>query len=328
MASGLVIAVITMAITLRQPRSFTAHSSFMPESRRGNNPLSGVAAQFGLSVRSGDAMQAPTFYADLLHTRDLLRAAVTTRYVDPALKDSATRLDMIYDLGARDASERLDAAIGRLDASIITFTTPKTGVVRLAVSAPSPALAVAVNDTLLALVSRFNNVTRQSQAKAERRFAEQRAAEVAAELRNAENELQEFLLRNRIYHSAPGLSFSEDRLSREVSRLQQIYTMLQQSFEQARLDEIREIPVLTVLEHAEPPLRPDPRGTVTRTVSAGVLGVLLALAIILAGIGLAELRSAASGGSRLARVIIEAIDDLRHPFRTVRGRQATEHTGV
>jgi len=93
--------------------------------------------------------------------------------------------------------------------------------------------------------------TRQSQAAAERGFTEERMAEAQEELRAAENELQRFLQNNRQFQNSPELVFQHDRLQRRVAMRQQVYTSLVQSYEQARIDEVPNTPVITVVEYAE-----------------------------------------------------------------------------
>jgi uncharacterized protein involved in exopolysaccharide biosynthesis len=108
-------------------------------------------------------------------------------------------------------------------------------------------------------VDSFNLKSRQSQASQERRFTEQRLTQAQADKRQAEDELQAFLQRNRDFRSSPQLSFAYDRLADNVSLRQQLYTTLAQSYEQARIEEVRDTPVITIVEPPMLPARPDPR---------------------------------------------------------------------
>jgi len=56
---------------------------------------------------------------------------------------------------------------------------------------------------------------------------------------------------------------------------QQVYTSLVQSYEQARIDEVRNAPVITVVEEAEEPVRPDSRRLPLKAALGVVLGGML-----------------------------------------------------
>ena len=226
----------------------------------------------------------------------------------------------ILGIRAGDPERRLDAAIKRLRSSIDAKLGPRTGVVSLTVKAPRPVLAQQVTDKLLEELNRFNLQTRQSQAAAERRFTEQRLQEVQADLRQAEDGLQAFLQRNRDFVNSPVLQFQHDRLEREVLMRQQVYTTLVQAHEQAKIEEVRDTPVLTIIEPASLPLEADRRGLLVSALVALVLGFVLSS---LWAVGAAFLRATQAPYQdeieRFARLKTEALEDLRHPWRTIRG---------
>src|SRR6185437_3593506 len=160
-----------------------------------------------------------------------------------------------------------------------TSLSAKTGVVNVSVSTESAVLSRTLVQRLLEEVNRFNLVNRQSQAAAERQFTERRVNEVKGELRAAENNLQTFLTDNRAYQNSPELRFEQDRLAREVSLRQSLYTTMVQAYEQARIEEVRDTPVITIVEHADLPARPDARGTVKKSVLALLAGAFLGLVL-------------------------------------------------
>jgi uncharacterized protein involved in exopolysaccharide biosynthesis len=67
-------------------------------------------------------------------------------------------------------------------------------------------------------------------------------------------------------------------LERDISLRQQVYTTLVQSFEQARIAEVRDTPVITVLQ---PPFLParDPRGLVLMAAVGLALGGMAGLVL-------------------------------------------------
>jgi uncharacterized protein involved in exopolysaccharide biosynthesis len=70
---------VTLALALLQKRTYTATSSFMPQSRRVPNNLSGLAAQFGVALPNEGSVP-PAFYADLLDSRAILAPLATDTF--------------------------------------------------------------------------------------------------------------------------------------------------------------------------------------------------------------------------------------------------------
>jgi uncharacterized protein involved in exopolysaccharide biosynthesis len=282
---ALVLAFVTGLKGVLTARTWTAGATFMPQTRRTPAAgLSGLAAQLGISVPTLDAGQGPAFYADFVTSRTMLGALADTTFEFPGDTGRVrTGLAELYRVSGGTPARRREALIRRLGSRISAVPVLKTGVVRVRVAAPSPDLARQMVSFILDRLNWFNLVTRQSQAGAERRFMEGRLDEARDELRAAEDRLQNFLQRNRDYKNSPELTFQQDRLSREVQMRQQVYTSLAQAYEQAKIEEVRDTPVITVVEQPEVPARPDSRGVVRSTIVAliggGVLGALLAVVL-------------------------------------------------
>jgi uncharacterized protein involved in exopolysaccharide biosynthesis len=318
--TALICAGLVAVVTLIGPRTFTAVSGMTPQSRRSTSSLMGVAAQFGLVLPNADGAQSPAFYADLLTSPPLLGAVVDTRFEYPSDTGQVrgTLVDIYRSKGAT-APLRRDAAIRHLNEDVDATTIQKTGVVKLSVTARNPVLALGINRRLLELLNQFNLETRQSQAAAERRFTERRLGEVRQDLRAAEDQLQQFLQRNREYRSSPELSFQQDRLQREVLLQQQIFGTMAQAFEQAKIDEVRDTPVITVVQPPEAPVRPDPRGVVWKTVMTLVLGAFFGMALAIGRAYAVNARSLHSPEVReFDQLRRQTLDDLIRPWRPLR----------
>ena len=322
------VTAAMIAFALLRPRTYTSVASFVPETNKAPTALSGIAAQFGVTLPSQQSTESSQFYVDLLRSKSVLEAAVETPYSVVTERGPSTKtLVQVYDPSQPTAVLRREAAVKRLNRSLGTSVSPKTDVVTVRVSAPEPRLAQQVNARLLALLSNFNMNKRQSRAREERRFAEQRLQDAKAELRVAEDRLQVFLERNRSVTNAPSLAFQEDRLRADLVVLRQLVTTLQQAAEQAQIDAVRDTPVLTLIESPDVPTRPDSRGL----IKFGLLGIFLGGAV---GVGLALLRNVldrtgASGSAEVEEFKLlwrEARSDLSHPWRLFarnRGKRAT-----
>jgi hypothetical protein len=273
MAAGVVFS-------LRKPRSYRADGAFvLQDATGGRSRVSGIAAQFGVSVSSGGT-DVPQLYADLLLSRRFMTQLAQTRFdfVDGGRRYHGTPAQLL-DVEGGSPAATLHRTVTVLKGMVHSEVNPITGVVGFTVSTPWPALSEQMGKRLLDLVTQFNLSTRQSQAAAERRFTEGRLAEAARELRGAENALQGFLESNRRFENAPELMMRRERLQRDVTEHQAVYAMLSQSYEQARIDEVRDTPALTIIEAPAGSARRESRGTAMRGLLMLLLGLMLALGL-------------------------------------------------
>ncbi|HEX6617594.1 MAG TPA: Wzz/FepE/Etk N-terminal domain-containing protein [Gemmatimonadales bacterium] len=325
--TAVALAAAVSIITLLIPRTYTAHSTITPQSRRPMSSLSGLAAQFGLLMPPTEAGQSPAFYADLLTSRELLGDVVDTPFEYPSDTGlvRGTLID-IYRAKGRTPALRRDAAIRRLENDVEANTVQKTGVIEVEVQARNPVLAQRISQRLIELLNDFNLHTRQSQAAAERQFTEQRLGEVRRDLRQAEDALQGFLQRNRDYRNSPQLSFEQDRLQRQMSLEQQLFTTLAEAFEQAKIEEVRDTPVITVVETPEAPVRPDPRGLLRNGLLALFLGAVAGMALAIGRAYAVNVRALrADEATEFERLRHETFQDLTRPWRPLR-RAWARHT--
>jgi uncharacterized protein involved in exopolysaccharide biosynthesis len=303
-ACGVGLAILVAVLVLLWPREYTSTAVFMPQaSDETLSRLSGIAAEFGFTVPGADPGDSPAFYASLLTSRDILRAVVLTSYPFSNRPGDSVRATLVELYGVEGASPaiRRDKAVKRFLKDLDIETYRETKLIGIEVTTRWPTVSQGAAHRLLDLVSRFNLTTRQTQAGAERHFVEARLETARTELRAAEERLQAFLQRNREFQNSPALVFQQDRLSREVDLRQQVVTSLVQSFEQARIDEVRNTPVTTIVEPPDLPPQPDSRRLALKTL-LGLTAGLLAGTFLAAVRDFSRRASLASVGPRKAHL--------------------------
>lgn len=284
---GVVTAILVFLFVAFSPREYSASALFVPDSQSGVGRTMSLVSQFGFTVPGGS--QSPDFYVDLIRSRTILSgvAAKTYEVSVPSgfpffrrdgIRKGSLAFVLDIDTGSEVGDEELSliALRGMLSVS----TTRSSGIVSVTVRAQSPDLAYQIVEEILRLTHQFNLSNRQSQASAERKFTEERLGVVQNELRLAENEQQEFLKRNRQIQS-PELQFENARLEREVQRRQQLFNTLSQAYEQARIDEVRNTPVITLVEQPSMPVLASRRRLLTKTFAGMIAGGLLGISIAL-----------------------------------------------
>jgi uncharacterized protein involved in exopolysaccharide biosynthesis len=305
---------------LRRPQ-FTAVASFTPQSSDSQRSgLSSLAGQLGISV-PGSAASQSQFYAELLKSHALLAPIAGDTVTVPELGPGPRSFMAVLQIDSGSAarmSERFVEVVSRASDSRVNLST---GTVTLSVRSPWRSVSLALADRMLKRVNDFNVRTRQSQAAEERRFVEGRLALARQELRAAEDRLEAFLRGNRQVGS-PDLVFARDRLQREVTVQQGVVSTLVQSYEDVRIREVRDTPVITIVEPPTASTLPDPRRRAL-TVLAGLLaGVLIGIVIALSRDVLARRRAAGDPQTdEFLRQLRAMWSGLKRPFRRAAASQ-------
>lgn len=264
---GLIVALTTSS-------RYSSSASFLPENS--SSPLSGASAlaqQFGFSFGNPGGERAPQFYADLVNSDEILRKVVTSSFPVSPTEGGPEEIDLItyYEADGETHEERIEQALYVLTMQDLSVRMDReTSVVSFTVTTDDPMLSKGVATLIFELVNDFDVEIGRSQATAQRLFSGGRLTQLTTELLEAEDSLKNFLVENRLFTNSPQLQFEHDRLERTVLMRQELVTSLAQAFESARIEEVRNTPVITLIESARVPAVRDPRGRV-RTVIVGIL---------------------------------------------------------
>ena len=317
------VALVAVALSFVLPKEFEAESQFTPEEKTElPGQVSDLAAQFGMAMGGGSG-ESVDFYAELLQSNELLREVVLTDYDVPVEEGQDTlrgNLVELYGIEGETAEDRVKAAVARLDEEDVRVNTNLSAeLVVLNTAAPWPELAESINRRMLDLVNQFNLERRQSRATQEQAFLDERVARSEQELREAEDRLKNFMMSNRQYQESAETLFEYGRLQRRVDHLQQVHSSLAQGLEQARLDAIRNTPVVTVVDAPEGTSRQTAPMPMVNLLLGLVLGGGLALGIVLVGEMMASARRANPGEyTELRDITRDTLDELR-VLRRLRG---------
>ena len=279
--AGLAGAAIAAAWSLLATPRYRASARFALEERRGLTSGSGLAALAGQLGAGGlTGVRSLQFYAEVMTSRDILEQVAVDSFPDP---ESGARLPLmdILEIPGDTERERLHATVERLHRRVATSTNDRTGTITLNVLLPDPELAAAVAARIYELLERFNFETRRSAATERRDFAARELERARRELADAEADLRSFLERNRGGLEIPRLAFEQQRRERLIDIRAETYNRLATELEEAKIEEVRDTPVFTLIEAPKAPVyREFPRRT-WMTMVGGVLGGALAVAWII-----------------------------------------------
>jgi uncharacterized protein involved in exopolysaccharide biosynthesis len=274
-------AVLGLLSALLQPPMYVATASFVPQNSEGNRSgLASLAGQFGVSIPLGNQSVSPDFYAMLVRSRALLEPLSRDTFVVAEMGGRRVPVVDLLEIEGDSPEHRRERALERLRKIVSSSASRTTSAVELSVKTKVRSASLGMASTLLRGVNDYNERTRRGQAAAERRFVGERLAVVTAELQVAENRLSDFLRGNREV-GAPQLSMQRERLQRDIDLRQQLHASLTQSYEDARIREVRDIPVVATVEPPFAPLEPVRSGRVLRTALGLILGTILGVVVVL-----------------------------------------------
>jgi uncharacterized protein involved in exopolysaccharide biosynthesis len=282
---GLVAALVATVVVppiYRSNASFVANTSGSSkvQSASASSPISGLLSQFGGTL-GGDPSESPNFYLELLNSRELLTRVLESRFPDPGSdnpRESARLIDILR-IRSKEPGRRMELGVKKLGKSITGGLDAKTNLVWFSTDAEYPQLSSQIANRMMGLVSSFNRETRVSRAKSKREFLERRLDSAKTELRQAEENLKFFYEQNRGVLAAPGLKAEEARLKRAVDVQSDLFLNLQGQLEVARIDEINDAALITVIDTAVVPRKAQwPRYGVA-TIAGLSIGLLIGLLV-------------------------------------------------
>lgn len=314
-ALSLLGAAAGLAAGLLSRPVYSSRATFIPEApdKQALSGLALAAGAFGVKLpASGESGWGPPIYAELLKSRELLEPIAGETLAVPEEGGRRIAVADLLRVKGRTPAVRLERSVRALRKKLTVEEDKKIGGVKLTATTRWPSVSYAVASRLVRGVNQFNLESRKTQAGAERRFVEAQAIDAERILRDAENRLQAFLQRNRGgLAGSPELQLERDRLQRDVTMRQQRYTQLSESQEEAKIREVRNTPVITVIEQPKLPVLAEPRHLVTKALLGAVAGVVLGMVIAFLSQRVAGARTAPS---EEAREFFELVDEATPRF--------------
>lgn len=253
----LAVAILALAATYLIGPQYTASVAFVPERLSSSGvpaSLAGLAGEFGINILYDIGRSSP-FYVGVLNSRQLKEGVINSTFADPrpGHRDSVRLVDLIGVRGGSRA-ESIAAGVAKLSKAVMVEVDPKTAIIHLSVETSYPDLSAAIATRFVELLNQFNSTQRQSQARERRKFIEARIAIAARGLRDEEETLKGFYHANPSWSRSSTLLLEGARLRTAIDLARDVSLTLQREYELARIEEVTDTPVLTVVDPAVAPL--------------------------------------------------------------------------
>ena len=235
--------------------------------------LTGLASLSGFNVGSSTPAE---ICQELVTSESVLAPVIYAKYKTEEFPDS---VDLIqYDELEPDQS--LPASLQKRamflqefqklsQGAIVTDINRLSQILNITVSMPEGQLSADVANNIAKSLDNYILTQVRTGAKDQRRYIEKRLGQVEDSLAEAENALKAFNEANRVVGQSPDLQLQQSRLQRNVNILNTVYLQLAQQAELAKIQEVKDTPVINVEEVAENPVKKaGPRRTVILVVLA------------------------------------------------------------
>ena len=240
-------------------------------SSRSVGGLQSLASEYGVNLNVGDFInERPSFYIpDIVNSRILKKAVINNKW--KTLNEDS--IDLInywkindstkFSLGKvlqsiTGSSSSPDLNLKYMDSAIEKLTNQvlvqeeESGLIVISVLMEEPALAADIANYIANYVKEYVSNIMLSYSSTHRKFIEERLQYSKQELSSSEEELKEFSEKNPFAVDTPELQLQRGRLMRNMEVNQQVYITLRQQYEMARINELKEIPVINILDFGEP----------------------------------------------------------------------------
>ena len=229
--------------------------------------LQGMASTFGFDVGGGD----PFFHIpDIVQSRRIKTELIYHQWnsdefdkpvnliqyweIDDTTGISLNPINWLKALFASDKESNFtmkwEAVALEILNNRIFVNESSTGLITVEILMEEPKIAAAMANIMYLTIVDFTIETHSKQAKLNREFIEGRQIEVKEQLTKNEDALKVFRERNRSILESPQLQLKMERLMRDVEIQMQVYITLQQQYELARINEVKEAPAVVVLDKA------------------------------------------------------------------------------
>jgi uncharacterized protein involved in exopolysaccharide biosynthesis len=228
--------------------------------------FSGLASLAGVNVGQSNPTQ---IYQQLITSEAVLSPVIYAKYKTEEFSDSVNLIQ--YDEINPDESLPLPLQKRKMFLKelkkltkdrISTDVDRMTQILTVTVQMPEGQLSADVVNNIASSLDSYIQTQIRTSAKDQRIYVDKRMKEVKDSLTIAENNLKDFNEMNKLISQSPALTLKQSRLQRRIDILNTVYLQLAQQSELAKIQEVKDTPVINIEEAAKNPvIRTGPRRT-------------------------------------------------------------------
>ena len=267
---SLLCLALGIAYTLFTTKYYESYISIYPANEPGgmSNNIMGVSSVLGLDL--GQSPNSAFHIPDVINSIRLKRDIVNNKWNSKKFNnkvnlieywdlkvESEGFLNSIFGNDEENDYGRIaeQNAILKLENNLYVFEE-ESGLIKIRVLMEEAQLASDISNYISNFLVQYIGTELKLKSTQYRQFLENRLVEVEQQLKSAESDLTSFRNSNPIAKDTPSLQNLRGQLTRNLEVEQQVYLTLRTQYEIARADELKEQPVLNILDVGFPSMNP------------------------------------------------------------------------
>lgn len=255
------IFILSIVYSLIATPLYKSYVSIYPTGNESNFPssfagLDGIASTLGFNLSGGEAN---TFnFPDIVNSRRLKKDIISKEWSSDIYSypvnlikywgiDEPGFLSMLL-LSDPSPNEHLEnLAIDHLS-TLMTVYEHESGMITISVLMEDPKLAADIANYISDWIQKYVSEEMSFKATKNRKFIEQQLQNAKADLYASEEKLSDFMKTHPLSEEGPEEFTERARLMRNIEVNTQVYITLKQQFELNKIEELKERPVLNILD--------------------------------------------------------------------------------
>jgi uncharacterized protein involved in exopolysaccharide biosynthesis len=252
---SIAVGLVALAINFLLPVYYKSAASLLPETKKDKLSVLGQFADIAqLAGVGGAGSEIARLYPTIIMSETILRNVILSKYRTVKFRDSVNLIEY-YGYSEETPEENVAKMLRKMNTLLTATLASKTSVVDLSVEMPEPQLAADVLNTIVYELDQFMRSKRTTSASEQVKWIDIRIKEIEDQLRVSEDDLKAFRERNRQVTNSPQLMLEQERLIRVVQVKSTIFVELKKQYELAKLEEIKNISIVNVLEPGRAPVK-------------------------------------------------------------------------
>ncbi|MBI4726218.1 hypothetical protein HY768_03165 [candidate division TA06 bacterium] len=274
--------LISAAVLLITPNYYVSQVTILPAGKSSFSGLMNLASELGYSSSGEVIINSPQVIFRIVRSR-ILSEMLGKRVYFHSGKNRALMLHEVFKIKEKDPARREYFTHLALNRAMTTSIDARIKSLDISLKVDDPQIAAELMNAIVEELDNYNILYRNNKAKMNREFVEKRLKDTGDSLAKYEEALRLFREENRNVAQSPMLMLRQQRLVRRVNVSYELYLLLTKEYETAKLQEVRDTPVLDIIERARP--LPVKSGPVRRKalMTVFLLALVSGLFFLLAG---------------------------------------------
>ncbi|MDP2209635.1 MAG: Wzz/FepE/Etk N-terminal domain-containing protein [Bacteroidota bacterium] len=246
----LITTVVFVGLTFLMTPTFLSSTVILPDMGKDKlGPLGDLASLAGINI--GGEVIMVKLYPDIIQSEAVLTPVIRKKYKSK-FYDQPVNLIEYFEIEEETTRRTQEVVLERMRKLLKIEMSQKTGLLTYSIETKDAQVSADILNTITAELNNFLLTKKATNAGEQRKWIEQRLKEVKLDLSSAENVLKEFREKNRRVTDSPQLLLEQERLMRNVIVQSTIYSTLIQQYEMAKIEELKYVPIINVLDEAKP----------------------------------------------------------------------------